>query len=662
MQSLKYIVRRGLLGLTAIMMIAILLVALFFQVIASEVQTRDNAEAMFSQVQRIMQENSAELASIEAEYRQTCLLNAEVISYILENNPEILDTEIGKNGKGENCLVGTAENMEEFRKIALKLEINEIHIFNDSGEIFTGTHWEYTGFNFEDGEQIGFFKPMLTDKSLRLCQDITPNTADQKLVQYSAIWSSDERYIIQVGMYPDAVLEVTEKNELSHIFSILQGNPGVTMYAVDQESGKIVGATAARYNGKNSLDIGIDPSAAEKFANGAHINVSGVDSYAIYTNIDDTLIVYVISNDQLYGNIASYTLLLAMCLIIIAVVIVFVVVRYIDRYIIKSISKTNDKLRAITEGNLDERADVENTLEFSELSDHINSMIMSLLAYTDKMSLVLNRTNLHIAVYEYNTNMKNVRFTDHMPEIFGLTVREMTELAKDHKRLQHFIDKLRENPVEAAENTYRFKGRKDMYIKLEEIVGENSVLGIVIDVTEEISLKMKAEIERDYDLMTGLYNRRGMERIFKLLFENPSELGYGAVVMIDCDGLKTINDTYGHPAGDVYLRTLAGILARFDAPTQVSVRMGGDEFVLLMYGYTSDGEVSDALAEIQKIQETATARLNDGVVVPLLFSYGYELIHGRSDYEEMLSKADGYMYESKRIRKKSTSEKNTSEN
>ncbi len=651
MRSLKYIVKRGLMSATAVMMFTILLIALFFQVIAAEMQTRDNADAMFSQVKQIMAENSAELSAIEAEYRETCLLNAEVISYIIENNPEILDTYLSKNGKGVECQVGTAENMEEFRKIALKLEINEIHIFDSKGEIFTGTHWEYTGFNFDDGEQIGFFKPMLTDKSLRLCQDITPNTAESKLVQYSAIWSSDGRYIIQVGMYPNAVLEITEKNELSYIFSLLQGNPGVTMYAVDPDSGEIIGATATRHTGKNAAEIGIDPSAAQKFAKGAHLNVNGVDSYAIFRNVDGTLIVYVISADQLYSSTDSYTVLLAISLMIIAVVIVFVVVKYIERYIIRSISSTNEKLRAVTDGNLDERADVQNSLEFSELSDHINSMIRSLLADTDKMGLVLNRTNLHIAVYEYSTKMKNVRFTDHLPEIFGLTVREMTEVAKDNKSLERFIDRLRSEPVEGAENTYRFKGRKEVYIKLEEIVNESSVLGIVMDVSDEISGRMKAENERDYDLMTGLYNRRGMERIFECLFKSPSDMGCGAVIMIDCDNLKMINDTYGHPSGDIYLKTLASILARFDAPKQVSVRAGGDEFVLLIYGYDNEDEVYRAIDIIRKLQETASAVLNDGTRVPLLFSYGYEFIHGRADYEVMLSKADEHMYDSKRVRK-----------
>ena len=73
-----------------------------------------------------------------------------------------------------------------------------------------------------DGEQIGFFKPLLSDKSLRLCQDIAPNTAEGKKIQYAALWSDNGKFIVQVGMEQDSVKRATEKNELSYIFSLLR--------------------------------------------------------------------------------------------------------------------------------------------------------------------------------------------------------------------------------------------------------------------------------------------------------------------------------------------------------------------------------------------------------------------------------------------------------
>lgn len=65
---------------------------------------------------------------------------------------------------------------------------------------------------------MAFFAPMLTDKSLQLVQDAGPNTAEGKNMQYSAVWSADGTFIVQVGKDPQLVTEAMEKNEISYIF------------------------------------------------------------------------------------------------------------------------------------------------------------------------------------------------------------------------------------------------------------------------------------------------------------------------------------------------------------------------------------------------------------------------------------------------------------
>ncbi len=634
MKSLKSIVQRKLVWLAGIMTIIILLVAVLFQIISIQSQERENAEASFVQVEKMIDKSADELDAAIFEYRNTCLLNAEVISYVIDKNPEILG------------------DVDQFRLLARKLEVDEIHIFNTDGVIFTGTHPEYFTYSVLMDGQISYFRPMLEDKRLKLCQDITPNTAEGKLVQYSAIWSTDGNYIVQVGMYPDTILEITDKNDLSYVFSLLRGAPGVTFYAIDAKDGSVIGSPAGAYNDKSASEMGWDLNETEHYERGAHVKVNGVNSYCFFYDMDGTFIAYVISNDQLYNNVPSFTGLLALCLLVIASVMVIVVKKYTDKYIIGSISATNVKLRAVESGKLDERVSVESSQEFSELSSHINSMIKTLLSDTDKMSLVLNRTNLHIGVYEYNTKMKNVRFTEHTSEVFGLNSREMRRISEDYRELQAFLERLRSEPVEGEENTYRFMGNGEKYIKLEEFTDENDVLGIVMDVTEEIVSRKKAEAERDVDLMTGLFNRRGMERKFEKIFASPKEMGSGALVMIDSDNLKDINDTYGHPVGDIYLKNLAEVLSEFEAPNKLAARVGGDEFVLLIYGYENNYDTNSALQKISDIQDSTFIKLQNGKEIRLSFSFGYELLHGRSDYERMLSAADVHMYNSKRERKK----------
>ena len=70
-----------------------------------------------------------------------------------------------------------------------------------------------------------FFLPMLKDRSLELVQDIEPNTAEGKLMQYSAVWNSTGEFIVEVGFEPVNVSKVIAKNELPYIFSQLCVNP-----------------------------------------------------------------------------------------------------------------------------------------------------------------------------------------------------------------------------------------------------------------------------------------------------------------------------------------------------------------------------------------------------------------------------------------------------
>ncbi len=171
------------------------------QALNAQISAQDRAAAVFVQIEQLLEENQQDLDKTKEEYSLTCLKNAEAIAYIIESNPAVM------------------ESVEELKRIADFMEVDEIHIFDHTGRIFTGTHPEYYDFTFDSGEQMNFFKPMLKDKSLKLVQDITPNTAEEKMMQYSALWSEHGEFIVQVGMEPVNVMRVTEKNEL-HIFSL----------------------------------------------------------------------------------------------------------------------------------------------------------------------------------------------------------------------------------------------------------------------------------------------------------------------------------------------------------------------------------------------------------------------------------------------------------
>ena len=398
---------------TVSLMIALLVIIFYFQVVNERQQAYQQAKETFHQIEQVLGENSKELTDIKRTYRETCLHNAEVIAYIIEVNPSVLDS------------------VEELKKIATMVEVDEIHIFDKTGRIFSGTHPRYYNYTFDSGEQMGFFKPMLKNKSLRLVQDITPNTAESKMMQYSALWSRTGAYIVQVGMEPVNVLKVTEKNELSHIFSLLRVNSEANYYAINKESGRIVGSTDLSCVEKNSSEIGLNLKKISGSQKDFYASVNDIDSYCVFMESGENYIGRVISCKELYRRIPFTMLEFAFCLFAVAVILFYVVTRCTNKYVVEGIYSINDKLCAISQGYLDETVDVKSSAEFAELSRYINQMKKSIMENNRKMSYVIGKTQMPIGVYEYNPCTKRVHISEFVPEILALETEEYEKLSAD---------------------------------------------------------------------------------------------------------------------------------------------------------------------------------------------------------------------------------------
>ena len=634
MQNIKKIITSRLYGITLGMVAALLIFSTVIQISNARHYAVESSEISFYHIEQLLSENKQELADVKEQYRNTCLLDAEGIAYILQRYPDAI------------------YSIDDLKKIAEFMEVDEIHIFDKTGRIISGTHPEYYGLTFDSGEQLSFFKPMLTDKTLRLCQDVTPNTAESKLMQYSALWSENGEFIVQIGMQPVNVMKVTEKNELSYIFSMLRSDPEIDLYAAELESGVIIGSTDTEDVGKDLEDIGISLSKAKDAESGFDVSVNGVKCYCIFRETDGILIGRIITNKELYRNIPYSICVLAAGLLLISAILVQAFLRCINKFVIDGIYDVNSKLRMITEGDLDEKISVDTSLEFSELSSHINEMIESLLSSTDKISYVLNSTDVHIGVYEYSEKMKRVRFTEQVPEILALDREKSEMLFADQALFRQYIADILDDPVDGENSVYRLGGETEHFIKLKEISNGRENLGIVIDVTEETLKRRKIEAERDIDLLTGLYNRRGLQNRLSELFSESEKTGYGAIAMIDADGLKEINDRYGHDKGDMYLRSIADAISSVGSNGTVCARQGGDEFVLFLYNYPDEKELREDIDKLAFIQQNGSADLGDGLTVSLRFSFGYCMTKGETDTDALLKLADEKMYRNKSERKK----------
>jgi diguanylate cyclase (GGDEF)-like protein/PAS domain S-box-containing protein len=177
------------------------------------------------------------------------------------------------------------------------------------------------------------------------------------------------------------------------------------------------------------------------------------------------------------------------------------------------------------------------------------------------------------------------------------------------------------------------------------IGGEGRVLAVVRDITDRKEIENRLQYLSAHDSLTGLYNRLYFETEFERLIKGRC---YPiSIINADLDGLKRINDRYGHGAGDELIKGAADLLGNVFREGDVVARFGGDEFVVLLLG--ADEEKAFTAIELIRAAETEVNR--DRGDKPIRFSLGCASASQPEEADTLLSLADMRMYEDKALHK-----------
>ena len=153
----------------------------------------------------------------------------------------------------------------------------------------------------------------------------------------------------------------------------------------------------------------------------------------------------------------------------------------------------------------------------------------------------------------------------------------------------------------------------------------------------------------DRDGLTPLYNRRALMRELARTAAEAERHGLAAsLVYLDLDGFKAVNDRFGHAAGDVVLKTVAERLLGLVRETDVVGRLGGDEFAVILT-HADQGAAELKAADLIGAIEGLPVDTGDWMV-PLHLSCGVCEITGGHTPDQILARADGAMYQTKRER------------
>lgn len=291
--------------------------------------------------------------------------------------------------------------------------------------------------------------------------------------------------------------------------------------------------------------------------------------------------------------------------------------------------------------------------EIDHLARKTEQFNQDILNNAAKFSRILKLASIEMASFEYNVETGSIYLSDNFFELFmepersvhGITLHDIREAFKVYNS---FLIK-----PDFNKNEYLYRlpdGEGYRYIKMKQIVNGSAYIGTVENVTKNIMEKNAIEYERDHDALTGLIGRGAFNRIMKKLFEETAErIRTAALVMLDLDNLKTVNDTYGHEYGDRYIKTAADCFLNNTPKHTIVSRISGDEFYLFYYGYSKADEVRTEIQKLSKALNACAIELPDKTKYPICASGGIAWYPQNTTSLKVLQKyADHAMYQAKR--------------
>ncbi|WAJ37422.1 EAL domain-containing protein [Pseudomonas sp. GOM7] len=181
-----------------------------------------------------------------------------------------------------------------------------------------------------------------------------------------------------------------------------------------------------------------------------------------------------------------------------------------------------------------------------------------------------------------------------------------------------------------------------VYLSLHRQPGQACMEGIVVDLNERRALEERLQHQASHDALTGLHNRRELERLLSQTLSGPGPMRFSHLLYLGLDRFKQVNDLCGHLAGDQLLRQVAYQLGHTLPKDSALARIGGDEFAILLHAADDDAATGQAQTLRQSIEQFVFTwqgrpfRLNASIGLLALDS-------GARDWETALSWASNAM-------------------
>jgi diguanylate cyclase (GGDEF)-like protein len=187
------------------------------------------------------------------------------------------------------------------------------------------------------------------------------------------------------------------------------------------------------------------------------------------------------------------------------------------------------------------------------------------------------------------------------------------------------------------------RGAKEASKDTGKDTGKASIRGLRTKLTQALRRIAELEAAANTDFLLDIPNRRGFEReLHRAIAYMKRYRASGALIVLDVDRLKPINDSFGHAAGDEVLKAIAATLTRQIRASDVVGRLGGDEFALLLWNLSETDAKAKAVIFEQAVDELSFVFRGQHVTAGA--SAGVALLGAQSDAARALEEADAAMY------------------
>ncbi|MGN0695745.1 MAG: diguanylate cyclase domain-containing protein [Oscillospiraceae bacterium] len=615
-------------------LVVIMLIAMIFIIILNnyitgmiaEQYVEQQAKSTVNQVIEKIDSTETETEELKARLSVDYLTRCRAFLYMAESSPEILT------------------DTDELKNITALLNVDELHVIGRDGKITNSSVDRYIGYDMADSPQSAEFLLLFDeDSSGQLVQDIMPNGEEGREFQYVGLVMSDRQHILQIGIKPERYIQELKNNNLSN-FIENSADKNTCIFIINKKTGRYEDHSDRSLVGALTSEVPDLDSFCSQYVNGGMYNYLDVKYYIYVSEHDGKIIGISYDYASIMGLMQNMKTLTIIFVCLTFLIIMLLIGLLVNQRIVKHIHSIISDMDDISGGDLDKTVTENSLPEFEKLSSGINHMKNAILSNSSKIAGIIGAANIPIAVYEISFRTGECSVIGNLRKIFRLTEEENQRLLSDNKALTQFLCDISSCPEDGEENVYSLPD-KNCWVKIDEIPGENGLFCVVTDATDFIAEKRRIVSERDCDPLTGIYNRRCFERKVSLMMKARNE-GVSAILMIDLDNFKCINDSYGHAFGDEYLKFTADCLKTFEDDRIIVGRRSGDEFYMFFCGFESREEINEVIGSLYSFIDGNLINAPDGMR-KIAFSAGAAFRSNDEDFNQLLNKADEMLYKAK---------------